>query len=42
MMSYMNFSLRMGLVDMEYTHTRLYSELYINLPVHLSLDHVWT
>lgn len=40
MMSYMDFSMRMGLVDQEYTNIASYSELYIDLPVHLSLNQV--
>lgn len=40
MMSYKNFSIRMGLIDVEYTCTTSYSEYYVNLPVHLSPDQV--
>lgn len=42
MMSYIDFSLHMGLVDMEYTHTESYSQLQVDLLVHLTADQVWT
>lgn len=40
MMSYKDVSVRMGLVDVEYYHTALYSKLYVDLPVYLSPDQV--
>lgn len=36
LMSYMEFSVVIGLVTIEYTHTKSYSQLYVNLSVHLS------
>lgn len=36
LMSYMEFSVVMGLVTIEYTRTKSYSQLYVNMPVHLS------
>lgn len=42
MMSNTDISIRMGLVDIEYTPTKSYSELQVDLPNHLSPDLVWS
>lgn len=42
MMSYIDFFVRMGLINVEYTNTKSYSQLHINQLVHLSTDQVWT
>lgn len=41
-MSYTDFSVLMRLVDVEYTHTKSYSQLHIDMSVYLSTDQVWT
>lgn len=41
-MFYKKFSIRMGPIDVEYTRTDAYSQLYINLPVYLCTNQVWT
>lgn len=40
LMSYMDFSIRMGMVNVEYVRTKSYSQLHIDLAVHLSLNKV--
>lgn len=35
MMSYTDFSIRMGLIDMEYTYTESYSQLHVDFLVQL-------
>lgn len=42
LITYTNFSVRIGLIDVEYTCTEAYSQHHVNLLVHLSLDQVWT
>lgn len=39
-MSYTKFSMEMGLVDLEYTCIESYSQLHIDLSIHLSPDQV--
>lgn len=41
-MSYTDFSVQMGLVNVEYTRMTSYLELYVDLSSHLSPDQVWT
>lgn len=41
-MSYKDVLVRMGLVDVEYSHTASYSKPYVNLPVYLSPDQVYS
>lgn len=41
-MSFTDLSMRMELIDMEYSLTKFYSQLHINLLVHLSPDQIWT
>lgn len=38
LMSFMNFSMRMGLVDVEYVRTELYPQLHVDLLVQPSPD----
>lgn len=38
---YTEFFVVMGLIDVEYTCTKSYSQLHVDLPVHLSPDQVW-
>lgn len=40
MMSYMDFSMQMGSVDVDYTRTESYSQLHIDQPVYLSANQV--
>lgn len=42
MMSYMDFTVQMGLVDVVYTRTTSYSEHHVDLLVHMILDQVLT
>lgn len=42
LMPYIEFSMAMGLVDVEYTCTKLYSQLHVDLLVHRSTNQVWT
>lgn len=41
-MSFTDFFVYLGLIKVEYNHTETYSQLHIDLPVHLSLDQVLT
>lgn len=41
LMSYTDFFVAMGLVDMEYSHTESYSQLHVDLLTHLRQDQVW-
>lgn len=41
LMSYIEFSMVMGLVDVEYTHTKSYFQLHVGLLFYLSADQVW-
>lgn len=36
----MDFSIWMGLADVEYTRIESYTQLHVNLPTHLSPDQV--
>lgn len=42
MMFYKDFSVQIGLVNVEYTCIELYKKLHVDLPIHLSPDQVWT